>query len=72
MLDEAQALDEAVVMWDRSAIDWGWLGTAPRIARRLARARVGDIVLMHDGVNRHNRPDQLLQVLPEFLARRGG
>jgi hypothetical protein len=23
---------------------------------------------MHDGRNRHNRPDQLLQVLPSFLA----
>jgi len=56
-----------MVMWDRSAIDWGWLGTAPRIAARLAHVRVGDIVLMHDGQNVHNRPDQLLQVLPEFL-----
>jgi hypothetical protein len=24
---------------------------------------------MHDGQNVHNRPDQLLQVLPEFLRR---
>jgi hypothetical protein len=54
-------------MWDRSAIDWGWLGTAPRITARLARVRAGDIVLMHDGQNVHNRPEQLLQVLPAFL-----
>ena len=32
------------------------------------------LTLMHDGQNVHNRPDQLLQVLPEFLrelARKG-
>jgi hypothetical protein len=74
MTDEARLYGERMVMWDRSAIDWGWLGTAPRIAERLARVRAGDVVLMHDGQNRHNRPDQLLQVLPEFLrelTRRG-
>jgi peptidoglycan/xylan/chitin deacetylase (PgdA/CDA1 family) len=70
MLDEARAQGETIVMWDLSAIDWGWLGTAPRIARRLARARDGEIVLMHDGRNKHNRPDQLLAVLPAFLRSR--
>jgi hypothetical protein len=67
MTDEAQLHGERMVMWDRSAIDWGWLGTSPRIAGRLNRVRSGDIVLMHDGQNIHNRPDQLLQVLPGFL-----
>jgi peptidoglycan-N-acetylglucosamine deacetylase len=67
MTDEARLQGERMVMWDRSAIDWGWLGTAPRIAERLNRVRAGDIVLMHDGCNQHNRPDQLLQALPEFL-----
>jgi peptidoglycan-N-acetylglucosamine deacetylase len=67
MTDEAQLQGERLVMWDRSAIDWGWLGTAPRIVARLERVRAGDIVLMHDGQNIHNRPDQLLQVLPQFL-----
>jgi peptidoglycan/xylan/chitin deacetylase (PgdA/CDA1 family) len=67
MTDEAQLQGERMIMWDRSAIDWGWLGTAPRIAARLNRVRAGDIVLMHDGQNVHNRPDQLLQVLPGFL-----
>jgi peptidoglycan-N-acetylglucosamine deacetylase len=67
MTDEAQLQGERMIMWDRSAIDWGWLGTAPRIAARLNRVRAGDIVLMHDGQNIHNRPDQLLQILPEFL-----
>jgi len=67
MTDEARLHGERMVMWDRSAIDWGWFGSAPRIAARLARVRDGEIVLMHDGRNQHNRPDQLLQVLPEFL-----
>jgi peptidoglycan-N-acetylglucosamine deacetylase len=74
MTDEARLQGERMVTWDRSAIDWGWLGTAPRIAERLNRVRAGDIVLMHDGCNQHNRPDQLLQALPEFLrelTRRG-
>lgn len=67
MTDEARLQGERIVMWDRSAIDWGWPGTAPRIAARLARVRAGDIVLMHDGQNVHNHPDELLQVLPAFL-----
>lgn len=67
MTNEARLHGERVVMWDRSAIDWGWLGTSPRIAARLSRVRAGHIVLMHDGQNVHNRPDQLLAVLPDFL-----
>jgi peptidoglycan-N-acetylglucosamine deacetylase len=67
MNEEAAAQGEQVVMWNLSAIDWGMLGSAPRIAKRLSHARAADIVLMHDGRNRHNRPDQLLQILPEFL-----
>jgi peptidoglycan/xylan/chitin deacetylase (PgdA/CDA1 family) len=67
MTDEAHLHGERMIMWDRSAIDWGWLGSATRIAARLARVRAGEIVLMHDGRNVHNRPDQLLQVLPDFL-----
>jgi peptidoglycan-N-acetylglucosamine deacetylase len=67
MNEEAEAQGERIVMWDLSAIDWGMLGTAERIAKRLSQAHAGDIVLMHDGRNRHNRPDQLLQILPSFL-----
>jgi peptidoglycan-N-acetylglucosamine deacetylase len=67
MTHEARLHGERVVMWDRSAIDWGWLGTSPRIAARLSRVRAGDIVLMHDGQNVHNRPDELLRVLPDLL-----
>lgn len=69
MLEEAKAHGEEIVMWDLSAVDWGWLGTAPRIAKRLARADDGDIILMHDGANKHNRPDQLLNALPAFLLK---
>ncbi len=71
MLDTARELNESIVMWDVSAIDWGWLGTSQRIAKRLTRADDGDIILMHDGANRHNRPDQLLSVLPGFLKALG-
>jgi peptidoglycan/xylan/chitin deacetylase (PgdA/CDA1 family) len=67
MTEAARQCGETPVGWDLSAIDWGWLGTANRIARRLQRVNPGDIVLMHDGANRHNRPDELLRVLPGFL-----
>ena len=68
MIEEAHAAGQAVVGWNRSAIDWGRLGTAAGIARRLQRVAAGTVLLMHDGRNRHNRPDQLVQVLPQFLA----
>jgi peptidoglycan-N-acetylglucosamine deacetylase len=71
MLEEAQTHGQSTVMWDVSAIDWGWLGTSPRIAKRLARVHDGNIILMHDGANKHNRPDQLLKVLPGFLQEVG-
>lgn len=70
MLEQAEMQGEYFLMWDVSAIDWGWLGTSERIATRLARVRSGQIVLMHDGRNRRNRPDQLLKVLPQFLEER--
>jgi peptidoglycan/xylan/chitin deacetylase (PgdA/CDA1 family) len=69
MTDEAQRLGERVVMWEMSALDWGPMGVAARIAERLKGVRAGQIVLMHDGRNRHNRPDQLVQALPGLFAR---
>lgn len=70
MSDEAQRCGEQVVLWDISAVDWGPLGaSAEGIAKRLDAVKGGDVVLMHDGRNQHNRPDQLLQVLPLFLRR---
>jgi len=74
MNDQARVQGERVVLWDLSAVDWGPWGTSGRIGRRLARAQANDVVLMHDGRNRHNRPDELVQALPVFLralARRG-
>lgn len=67
MSNEAQRCGERVVLWDVSAIDWGPLAVPDGISKRLDAVKGGDIVLMHDGRNKHNRPDQLLQVLPLFL-----
>lgn len=69
MTDEAQRCGERVVLWDVSAVDWGPLGAADGIEKRLGAVQGGDIVLMHDGRNQHNRPDQLLQILPRFLRK---
>jgi peptidoglycan/xylan/chitin deacetylase (PgdA/CDA1 family) len=69
MSEEARSAGQVHASWNCSAIDWGILGTADGIARRLQQVNDGSVVLMHDGRNRHNRPDQLLQVLPPFLAR---
>src|SRR5690606_21990088 len=60
----ALAPQQTVVLWSRSAIDWGPLGTCAGVARRLLRVRGGDIVLLHDGRNRHNRPAAALAALP--------
>lgn len=69
MSDEAQRCGERVVLWNVSAVDWGPLGAADGIEKRLDAVKGGDIVLMHDGRNQHNRPDQLIQILPLFLRR---
>jgi peptidoglycan/xylan/chitin deacetylase (PgdA/CDA1 family) len=67
-IDEAQRCGETVALWSRSAVDWGPLGRASGIVARLRRVRAGDIVLMHDGRGRINRPDALARALPQFLA----
>ena len=67
MSEEAQSSGQSVILWDLSAIDWGPFGKAARIAQRLAQIKPNDIVLMHDGRNEHNRPDELLKVLPQLL-----
>jgi len=69
MVDEAQRCGQSLLLWTLSAIDWGPFGRAGAIARRLDAARGDDIVLMHDGGYGINRPQQLAQALPEFLAR---
>ncbi|AMN45720.1 hypothetical protein ACG33_01080 [Steroidobacter denitrificans] len=67
MSEQARTQGERLVLWNLSAVDWGPWGTAGRIRRRLAHVRENDVVLMHDGRNRHNRPDELGRMLPGFL-----
>lgn len=67
MIDEAQRHGQRTVLWNLSAVDWGPFGKSARIERRLSCIQPHDIVLMHDGRNQHNRPDQLCAVLPEVL-----
>lgn len=71
MIEEAESGGQELVLWTRSAVDWGPLGVARRIARRLAATQAGDIVLMHDGGHGINCPRELLKALPEFLASLG-
>jgi hypothetical protein len=55
-------------------MDWGPFAREKRVARRLGRARAGDIVLLHDGRNQHNHPETVVDVLPALLvslSRRG-
>lgn len=68
MLGEAARLGMETVLWSRSAIDWGPLGSPRGIARRLHRVDAGDIVLLHDARRRHNRPDVTAALLPGLLA----
>lgn len=68
MVEEAESGGQRLVLWNRSAVDWGPLGGARAIARRLAATQSGDIVLMHDSGNGINCPQELVQALPEFLA----
>lgn len=71
MIEEAEHGGQQLVLWSRSAIDWGPFGRARAIARRLAATRAGDIVLMHDGGWGINRPRELIEVLPAFLVTLG-
>jgi peptidoglycan/xylan/chitin deacetylase (PgdA/CDA1 family) len=68
MIEEAERGGQALTLWNRSAVDWGPLGSARGIARRLRAVQTGDIVLMHDGSRGINRPEELVKVLPEFLS----
>lgn len=68
MVDEARHGGQTLVLWDRSAVDWGPRGRASGISRRLHAAQDGDILLMHDGGRGINRPGELVKILPQFLA----
>jgi peptidoglycan/xylan/chitin deacetylase (PgdA/CDA1 family) len=67
MLDAAHDDGQATVLWSLSAVDWGPMGSVPRIGRRLRKAVPGDIVLMHDGKQGPNKPQNMTEVLPGFL-----
>ncbi len=67
MAEEAQRAGQSVVLWSLSAVDWGPLGSARGIFRRLGKADSGDIVLMHDGGRGPNKPEHMTAVLPAFL-----
>lgn len=67
MIDEAERGGQRMLLWSKSAIDWGPFGSAARIGARLNRVRAGDVILMHDGRWRINRPSELLETLPAFL-----
>lgn len=67
MLHAARNSGQRLVLWTRSAIDWGPRAHATSIHERLQQVRDGDIVLMHDAARSINRPEQLLAILPGFL-----
>jgi peptidoglycan-N-acetylglucosamine deacetylase len=70
MIEQAARLGETLMLWTVSARDWGPFGArCAAIKARLDRAGPGDIVLMHDAHRGINRPDQLIQVLPDLLQR---
>lgn len=68
MIDQARIENMATVLWSRSIIDWGPMGTEAGIAQRLAGIQSGDIVLMHDGARKHNNPSITAQQLPDFIG----
>lgn len=68
MHQQAQRANMTTVLWNHSIIDWGLLGGTAGIRVRLEKINAGDIVLMHDGQRAHNRPDNLLRFLPDFLS----
>lgn len=67
MCVQAHLEQMTTVLWSRSIIDWGVLGTQAGIAKRLAQIETGDVVLMHDGRPQHNHPEITVQCLPRFL-----
>ena len=71
MIEEAERGGQSLMLWNHSAVDWGPLGSAHRIAHRLSAAHAGDIILMHDGGRGINHPEELVKVLPEFLSNLG-
>jgi len=67
MTEEAAQSGQRVVLWSRSAIDWGPFARPERVEARIRSADAGDIVLMHDGRNESNHPAVTADVLPTVL-----
>lgn len=67
MLKQASLANMRTVLWSRSAVDWGPLGTARRVASRLQTICAGDIVLMHDAPRHRNHPEVMLALLPGLI-----
>jgi peptidoglycan/xylan/chitin deacetylase (PgdA/CDA1 family) len=59
---------QRIALWSVSAVDWGPMASSERIRSRLRMLRAGDVVLMHDGPLRHNRPGHTLLALPDVLV----
>lgn len=69
MLKQVAAEGMKTVLWTRSMIDWGPLGTDEGIAERMAEIRPGEVILMHDGERQHNKPGITARQLPALLER---
>jgi peptidoglycan/xylan/chitin deacetylase (PgdA/CDA1 family) len=69
VLEAARSEGQEIALWSRSAVDWGPLASPRRILQRLRHVQAGDIVLLHDGPLRYNRPDCTVRMLPLLLAR---
>jgi len=67
MMEQARELGQTVIMWSLSGVDWGPWGRAVRIDRRLRFVQRGDIILLHDGQQRYNRPWETAKALTGFL-----
>lgn len=67
----AARLDQRVVLWSVNAFDWRRKDTAGDISQRIASARPGDIVLLHDagGDGRQRTLEALKTALPALRER---
>lgn len=68
MVEQAVDHGQSIVLWSRSAVDWGPLGSNAGVARRLQATQAGDILLMHDAARGPNHPWATCAGLPSLLA----
>jgi peptidoglycan/xylan/chitin deacetylase (PgdA/CDA1 family) len=50
------------VTWSITCYDWRRTATEAKIARRAARARDGDVILLHDGSSREPAADRAASI----------